>query len=439
MLLKKTLIAISLFVLTATIVSAADTGPEPKALDNPETIQILESIRSRVGKMFGIEPEGKLPAYSLDNELLEHVVRDSFATQFPPNRQRAFEEMLISIKVIPEGTDILEMFLALLGEQVGGLYDPHSKRFFVREGYDVRTSSLARTILAHEIIHSLQDQKYDLRALGIESSTNDDQAFAISAIAEGDATIGMGEYSARFETKDILGDLPEALSMDQTALEATPHFFQQMLLWPYIAGQLFVQEAQETGSDWRDRIFTNPPQTTEQIIHPEKYFDTIDLPTTVSLLTTNTLELSQLDKLGNVTLPPDLNKTWELIEMNRFGEIGTRLVIETHLGTGIATQASAGWDGDAYGIYYSRGDENEPKDILIVWETVWDTPRDAQEFVGAWVTLWRTVADERKLGSLTKAEQTFKANGWDVTIHRDKQRVSTWWTKTSNDRAALDN
>ncbi|MFW6303607.1 MAG: hypothetical protein ACOC2L_03210 [Candidatus Sumerlaeota bacterium] len=431
------------FCLLLATSSMADEKQTFTPLEDAESVKVLAQVYERLANMHGIAVENAITAYTLDNPTLEHIVRESFATQYPPKRQHAMEVLLKSLEIIPRDMDILEMYLSLLSEQVGGLYDPHSRRFFVRESYNVAESSMARAILAHEIIHSLQDQVYDLVAMGVESSTNDDKALAVLAIAEGDAMHGMSEYTARFEASGILGDLPEALSMDQSALRSTPHFFQQMLIWPYIDGQVFIQRAMKTGDDWRDRIFTDPPRTTEQIMHPEKYFGERDHPTTVSLLTEKESVLEELKKLGDIDMPENLAEKYDLHEKNRFGEIGTRLILETHLGTGIATVAAAGWDGDAYAIYKMPQSDHSAEHArwAIVWETVWDSPGDASEFVGAWVTVWRSITGERSLGSLSKEKQTFKAGDWHVTVHRDVQRVVTYWQNSSHNSAAatLDN
>jgi hypothetical protein len=395
----------------------------PQAITDPEALAIIHQVEERMRRIRGITPEsGVLPSY-LDTATLRRLVREAFDKTFPTGKKEAYEQILKSLQLIPADLDILEMYLSLLDEQVGGLYDQDSKRLFVREGFDIAESALARTILAHEICHALQDAAFGLKSLGLDAPENDDLSIAILTIAEGDASLAMGEYAAIYEVRDILKDIPEALTMDQSALLETPHFFQQQLLFPYIQGQLLMQIAVDKGLGWRDRIFLEPPRTTEQVMHPEKYFDAVDEPSPLGLLEPGNRSIVLPEGLALPAPPAQLKR----IAINRMGEFGMRTMLEERLGVGIASDAARGWDGDAYVIH---GDGNGA--WWFCWETAWDSPRDAAEFQGAIVTHWRAIAGDRTLGDLREKRQTFTAGDWQVTLQRGANRlIMSWGSKAT--------
>ena len=93
--------------------------------------------------------------------------------------------------LIPEGTDVLDAYLAFLREQAGGFYDPDSKSFFL---LDDMPTAMMPLLAAHELTHALEDQHYDLDSRLEGSVENDDRLFAVSAVHEGSAMLVMTAY-----------------------------------------------------------------------------------------------------------------------------------------------------------------------------------------------------------------------------------------------------
>jgi hypothetical protein len=402
---------------------AASGSPETPAfreIQSPAALKTIEEVTGRVVALRGLPVKTPLKSGYLDSTLLKNLIEKSFEKSLPPAERIGFEQFLKSLEVIPQDLDLVRMIQSLLDEQVGGLYDPESKRLFVREGFDIEGSALARTILAHEICHALQDQTYDLRKMGIESPDNDDLALSISTLAEGDATLLMNEYVVAHEVGNFLRDLPQALLMDQSALNKAPHFFRQQLLFPYIQGQTFLQTALKRGAGERVRLFTSPPGSTEEVLHPEKYFGTRETPASLALL----------DKEGKIAagalkpgIPPAPDG-FKRLRVNTMGEFGIRTLFEDRLGAGIAGDVAAGWGNDAYAVY-----ERDQKAWWFCWETAWDTDSDAAEFQRALVTYWRSLAAQRDLGDLQAASQTFTVKGCKVTVERVGKRLVMVWGK----------
>jgi hypothetical protein len=235
----------------------------------------------------------------------------------------------------------------------------------------------------------------------------------------------MQDYAAKHASPLLLEEAARSAFMDQSALEATPHFFKIQFLFPYTAGLDFVQEAIRELPDGRDAIFRNPPLTTEQIMYPKKYFGkSPDLPSSLTLLMPEGADWG----LPHEAAIPKMPAGFERVAGNAFGEIGIRSLFEDRLGAGIAADAAQGWDGDF--CLMSRDADGAWK---FVWESSWDGKNDAREFLAAWVTHWRAVYADRKLGSLTAVKQEWRVDGWTVRSERIDNRVALVWHNRTAD------
>jgi hypothetical protein len=198
-------------------------------------------------------------------------------------------------------------------------------------------------ILAHELTHALEDQRF-----GLESTpATDDRSLARSALYEGSATALMYAYvGEHFSAEETLGGLLSSAFEDTGDL---PPFIQAQVLFAYVGGEAFVRQLiQRGGWDLVDTAYkVRKPSSTEQILHPEAYFEA-DEPEPVRL---------------RVALPG-----WKRTLSGTWGELQTRELL------GGSSRAAAGWGGDRYELW-RRGD-----DAALVMRWRWDTPRDVREF-----------------------------------------------------------
>ncbi|MDQ3856053.1 MAG: hypothetical protein M3281_06615, partial [Chloroflexota bacterium] len=136
----------------------------------------------------------------------------------------------------------------------------------------------------------------------------------------------------------------------------------ETLLFRYREGQIFATRLwQEGGWQAVNAAYRNPPQSSEQILHPEKYTQNRDEPTAVTV--------------------PDISRSlgagWKRLDENTFGEFQVRVMLSASSESERASAAAAGWDGDRYQLW-TRGDED-----ALVWQSVWDSERDADDFAAA--------------------------------------------------------
>jgi hypothetical protein len=299
-----------------------------------------------------------------DREQLQEWLNDSLES-YPADEQALDERALVILGFIEPGTNIANLQSDILGEQVAGYYDPETAAMVVVRSDDAENLSANDELtFAHEVVHALQDQHFDLRSVqGDLEELTDDEYLAINALIEGDATVAQVLYM--IENPGLLRAVERELTeYESPTLDAAPLFYSETLLFPYDAGSFFVMDMyQEGGWEAVDAMFAAPPTTTEQILHPEKYIDGEEaIPVTVP------------------DLLPALGDEWSVIDDNSMGEF----IIDVFLRNGgarnrVAREASEGWGGDAYLVV---GNEDE---TALAWNTVWDTEEDAGEFFEALV------------------------------------------------------
>jgi hypothetical protein len=159
---------------------------------------------------------------------------------------------------------------------------------------------------------------------------------------------------------DILeaGNDPESTAM----LARMPAILRETLLYPYTTGLTFAQGAFATGG-WAavDALYADMPESTEQILHPEKW-TAREAPVKVSL---------------PKRLAADLGKGWSVALQDTFGELQLGIWLRD-IGAPGADAAAAGWGGDRLGVLEGPGDA-----WAVVMSTTWDSAAEATEFEAA--------------------------------------------------------
>ena len=275
---------------------------------------------------------------------------------YPAARRREDEALYVTLGLLPEGTDLREISRSMFGEQVAGYYDPSNGRLRIVSGAAGTGNRVVdEMVLAHELTHALEDQVFGFSLSELDAT--DDTGYARRALVEGTATALMfGYVEKHFGREEALGGLlSSAFGAPSTA--SLPRFVLEGATFPYVQGNLFVQELLSTaGGKWRladVALRARPPLSTEQVLHPEKWLS-VELPRRVSLRDL---------KLG---------AGWTRATSGVFGEWQTAQLIAE--GGPRAPEASEGWGGDRYELW-RRGEDSV---VVIRWE--WDSDRDAQEF-----------------------------------------------------------
>jgi hypothetical protein len=294
-----------------------------------------------------------------------HLISQEVRKGYTSEQARQDRLVLTALELVPSDLDLYQVINALLEEQAAGLYDPDDETLYVAnllEGDGL--GPLEKSVFVHEYTHALQDQYFDLEALGMggqETSWDEDQLQAIQSLVEGDATFTMQQYmTTHLKPLEILQLIWEAVGVDQEALDRAPAYLRESLLFPYQDGLLFVQNLYQRGG-WStvDLAYSNLPQSTEQIMHPERYPH--DMPQVV-------------------TLPPlgdTLDSDWQLVSESVLGEFNLRAYLDIHLPRSQAEKAADGWGGDQYAVYQNVISEQ----VFLALLLAWDSEAEATEFV----------------------------------------------------------
>ena len=372
--------------------------------NNQEMFAELEQDAQAVRELDLLEP---LDITVKTREELRQESIDSMEEDFPIEDTADWNKVLVFLGYIEEGDDMALIYTDLMSEQVLGYYDPTTGAMVVVSTADAEWGATDKSTFVHETVHALQDQHYDLVAIqGTEEEYTDDLYFARTAMIEGDATMAETIYLVQNDMIDQI--MEEQSGMDTTAVDEAPFFLTESLYFPYITGAEFIMYFwTEGGWEAVDAIWQNPPTTSEQIIHPEKYE-----------AGEGAIPVAIADPLGT------FGADWRLLEYNENGELGTRIFLENGgASSRSATAASEGWGGDA--TYIITNDE----ETAMVWTSAWDTEEDATEYFDA---LTETEID--RLGAtrddLDENTVAFAADGWVGEIHRDGEVVTYYLTQS---------
>jgi hypothetical protein len=273
---------------------------------------------------------------------------------------------------LPPHTDLAKLLRAVQTESVLGFYvpgkPPAKGRLYVRSNNGL--DPYARFVLSHELTHAVTDQHYDLtRGDRLNAPGKDDQSTAYTALLEGDATVMMGIYHGQVLTPAEQADADRVGVQQATPqLDAAPAALRESLLFPYQAGVAFVRALLQRGG-WAavDRAYLDPPASSEQILHPEKYFGPRDQPKPVAV----------------PDLSGSLGRGWRSATVAGWGEFDVRLMLEGTLGVAPAERAAAGWGGGELRSFQDGGE------TAVVLRTVWDSTAEASEYCGLLAT-WAT-------------------------------------------------
>jgi hypothetical protein len=344
-------------------------APAPKS----EAERRLESdalaIEAEIEKLRGQEFRAPVELRVSDKQGLLRYIEERRRLDTTPERERFLEQSAKLTGLIRPELDLVQAVTDFYSAQVGGFYDPPSKSFRIMQGYE---GDLARLIMAHEFVHALDDQWHDLDRLAKSMGNDSDAMFAFSALCEGSAMTTMTQWMLSNAAKLDPQALAKIQETGMAGMKDLPPFVWKPSLAAYTAGQSFVEKG---GKARLAEAFARPPRSSEQILHPEKYWSTDkrDDPVRVEFKT---------DKLP---------AGWKVLGQDTLGEIGLMLLtmpkdqrkgidpgdLGAMIGMKFTSKPAEGWDGDR--MMLSEGDGARVLDLVVVF----DTDTDAEEFRAA--------------------------------------------------------
>jgi len=388
--LKSILLLFIVFLVTFIVVIAETTDednppspPQDKTdVTDPETIRRLKFALTRLR---GLEFKNELKVGIKKKDELKEKLQEQPEKESLEEYEK-IRKAFVKFGLIPMDLNLRQFMIDVLTEQIGGFYDPEQKELYIVPGGETQSNleslGIPLNIIAiistlHEMTHALQDQNFDLLTLPMDEMGNDDLATAVKSLVEGEATFLMWDYMFRQRGFDLVlfPDMSETTAptpfSDRSLLDSAPIYIKEGLSFPYNKGLEFVKFIKARGG-WEaiNKIYSDLPASTEQIIHPEKYFseDERDYPITITIPdTTKVLTSTQ----------------WSLLLENVMGEFNISLLKKQFFPTFTSKRMSEGWGGDKFILW----EDQINKHSLLVWFTAWDTETDAREFFNAYKKL----------------------------------------------------
>ncbi len=322
----------------------------------------LEELQEEVSALRQLPWREKLSAEYLDEGRLREKLKRSLEEEAAQKDLIASEQVLKFLNLIPEEASLSQLLLNLYEGEILGFYDPAEKKLFI-VGRNDNVPITRRLTAIHEMIHALQDQAFNLERFTTASfEGDDDQTIAIQALYEGDASLGTLLYLAERGTLGTSLSLAlESVGTSSAQLESTPLYLNASLIFPYEEGLVFAQSIYKAGG-WAsiNQAYLDPPRSSEEVIHPEKFLQKNDPPLDIEIP-------SLSDELED----------WHLIRNNVLGEFDFRTIFRTSLPKEQADQAAEGWGGCRYQLY-ALGEAR-----VFILNAIWDSAEDAQEAASA--------------------------------------------------------
>lgn len=355
--------------------------------ENQETLTRIETDVAAVRGLSLKEP--------IDPHLMGQSELKQYMRSFDYTPADAYEDMIVLslFDFLERGYDLYEASIEFAGSSIAGFYDPATKEFVI-VSTDRQINVLEENTYAHELMHALQDQHFGLGELttGGDVDMSSEEALALRALAEGEADLLESQYQDRFfsdeEAIEVFNIIQTLYRPTQFTIEPVPVLTAQFY-FPYQEGAAFVADAFTRGGwDAVTNLWSNRPTSTEQILHPERYYAG-DAPQDISIN-------SAQDLLGD---------SWRLIRDDVMGEFYIRQYLGQQLSPDDVNYGALGWGGDRYLVYLNDKNDTDPlnDEIVLIFKSGWDNAAEADHFGAAWGiyadAAYGTVVDDASVGA----------------------------------------
>jgi hypothetical protein len=390
------------FVLAAAAPSRAQEAnsdePQASQTPNPEFLRAADEVLAQMSKILSLPIKQPLKKSVRSREEIRQYLIAQMREDKDDAKRYADQKAMEAMGLIPKGYPLDQKMVALLTEQIAGLYDPKAGEFFIA---DWTEPDEQRMIMAHELTHALQDQYFHVQKWEDDVKANDDATLARESVLEGSATLAMVDYLLRGtgkSTRDI-GDFDPSILLgdmsDSPELADSPTVIQDELTFPYMPGASFVQRVLKAWNGWPDmhRLFENPPASSQQILHPDLYIRGV-MPAYVDL----------------APVTKAVPRVWKKLDENVLGEFGMNELLKPFLGKDRAAELSPSWSGDRYAIYQR---ESGMQTLLLIRLKLSDE-HAATRFFGAYRELLEQKYDNR--AAVSRRQNFFSFNSGDAGV-----------------------
>ncbi len=367
-------------VLLACIVILLGAWQKPPAGSPPSLLPTAEEINSilrELSDITGFRIRKQLPFAMITRDEVNKYLKEQIRQSVKPAEIHAEEVTLKKFGFAPPDFDLKQTTIDLLTEQAAAFYDFKRKKLFIS---DWATANMRDVALIHELAHALADQNFSIQKYTNKAGDNSEDSMAREAVVEGQASWLMLEVGARRSGKTLadpqtareyLETGNDSQSSEYPVFNKAPLYLKRTLMFPYDDGERFQQAVfLHDGKAAFSRVFRDAPTSTEQIIHPARYFDRVTL--------------------ADPILPKPLRHAKPFVS-GALGELETRILLEQYVSAGVADMLGPKLKGSDY-----RLDETKPtKRLTLVYASEWSDEDSATQYFEAYQKVlmgkWKTV------------------------------------------------
>jgi hypothetical protein len=392
----------ALSILAAAVASAQT----PSAQDS--LCAQVPAITRQLTEISGLKLKHPVPCHFISKGEVNQFLKKRIKEAASPEEIRAEELTLKKFGLVPADYDLAKNTIDLLTEQAAAFYDFDRKKLFITETTPFETQE---PVLAHELSHALADQNFDLARYTRQGRKSDDGSTARLAVMEGQATWLMSEYLARRngtslkdnrEMANMMSAMEDSSGGKYPVFENAPLYLRETLIFPYTKGMLFQQAIFERdGQSSFAEVFRKAPVSTQQILHPERYFSGVQ-PT-------------------DPQLPdPHLSRAYKSLIGGSLGELEHGIMLRQYAGRETAEELAPHWRGSGFEL---REDKKAGR-VVLLYAVEWDSADAAQRYFDAYQELlqkkWKKMdissrTADSVLGSGDDGRFELRRNGTMVT------------------------
>lgn len=325
----------------------------------------IDTILAELSEITGLKPLKPIQREMIGREQVKRFLEDRIKEEIKPEELRAEELTLKKFGLVPQDFDLMRTTVELLTEQAAAFYDYKTKRLYV---LDSNSSTMQEIALVHELAHALADQHFNLEKFVDRAGESDDGAMARLAVMEGQATWIMSEFMARRMGLSLKKSPTIARFMSQQTaaaggqfpvLDRAPLYLRETLVFPYTQGMLFQQAlVEKLGQAAFASVFRRPPDSTQQILHPEKYFAGV---------APSSPPLPEFREKGS----------YRVLAEGSIGELDHIILLRQFAGQDDAEAVAQHWKGGRYRLWEHR---KQPGKTVLAYSSEWAGPGAAAEF-----------------------------------------------------------
>jgi hypothetical protein len=356
----------------------------------PEPCRQVPEISRELSEITGLPLRRPVPCSVIDKQQVNAFLKQRLKEDASPEEIRAEELTLKKFGLVPADFDLAASTVDLLTEQAAAFYDYHRRKLFLTAA----SGESQGAVLAHELAHALADQNFNLARYIKQGNKNDDGSTARLSVMEGQATWLMSEYEARRQGKTLLGnrELTESMAAMTDSggsqfpvFEKAPLYLRRSLVFPYAEGMVFQSAVLERDHQHAfAEVFTSAPVSTQQILHPEKYF-------------------ARVTPVAPELPDPHLPSGYKGLVRGTLGELEHSILLEQYAGKEQAQEIAPHWRGCRFELRENR----KAGRVVLLYAVAWDDEASAARYF----SLYRQALGKKWKHMTVDAESANRVSG----------------------------